>query len=226
MEATRASVIGSSDPNNVTYPEGSVVIDPDHFEICGSNPERQDYIIAPISTPATKWSGYFCARFDQPFASWGVAQNGSVAPDERSGAGAMLSAYAVFKPTLEQVNVRVAVSFISIDQARLNLEKEIPDGQSLQETARNARAAWAEKLDRITLVGATKEQKEVFYTGFFHTLQVRSSMMTMHLCSPTQYPYEQDEYGSYYSGYDDSIHEGVSYNGYSIWVRRLSFLVV
>jgi predicted alpha-1,2-mannosidase len=202
VEATRASIIGSSDPNNVTYPEGSVVIDPDHLEICGSNPERQDYIIAPISTPATKWSGYFCARFDQPFASWGVAQNGSVAPNERSGAGAMLSAYAVFNPTLAQVNVRVAVSFISIDQARQNLEREIPDGQSLQETARSTRAGWAEKLDRIKLAGATKEQKEVFYTGFFHTLQ---------------YPYEQDEYGRYYSGYDDSIHEGISYTGYSIW---------
>ncbi|KAF8547214.1 glycoside hydrolase family 92 protein [Imleria badia] len=202
VEATRASVIGSSNPDNVTYPEGSIVIDPDHLEICGSNPERQDYIIAPISTPATKWSGYFCARFDQPFASWGVAQNGSVASNERHGAGATLSAYAAFKPTLTQVNVRVTVSFISIDQARQNLEKEIPDGQTLEETAKNTRSVWAEKLDRIQLVGATKAQKEVFYTGFFHTLQ---------------YPYEQDEYGKYYSGYDDSIHEGISYSGYSIW---------
>ena len=134
----------------------------------------------------------------------------------------MLSAYATFKPTLTQVNVRVAVSFISIDQARQNLEKEIPDGQSLEETARNTRSAWAEKLDRIKLVGATKEQKEVFYTGFFHTLQVRSLIVTMHPHSSTQYPYEQDEYGRYYSGYDDSVHEGISYTGYSIWVRWLS----
>ncbi|KAI9566681.1 glycoside hydrolase family 92 protein [Boletus coccyginus] len=202
VEATRPSVVGSSNPNNLTYPEGSIVIDPDRLEICGSNPERQDYIIAPVSTPATKWSGYFCARFDQPFASWGVAQNESVAPNQTSGTGAVLSAYASFKPTLAQVNVRVAVSFISIDQARLNLEKEIPDGYTLEDTARNTRIAWAEKLDRITLVGATKEQKEIFYTGFFHTLQ---------------YPYEQDEYGRYYSGYDDSIHEGISYTGYSNW---------
>ncbi|KAF8432203.1 glycoside hydrolase family 92 protein [Boletus edulis BED1] len=202
VEATRPSVIGSSNPNNLTYPEGSIVIDPEHREICGSNPERQDYIIAPVSTPATNWSGYFCARFDQPFASWGVAQNGSLAPNQTGGVGAALSAYATFKTTPIQVNVKVAVSFISIDQARQNLEKEIPNGQSLEETARNTRTAWAEKLDRIKLVGATKEQKEIFYTGFFHTLQ---------------YPYEQDEYGKYYSGYDDSIHEGISYTGYSVW---------
>lgn len=220
VEATRASVIGSSNPNNLTYPEGSIVIDPDRLEICGSNPERQDYIIAPISTPATKWSGYFCARFDQPFASWGITQNGSVAQSQTSGAGAMLSAYAAFTPTLARVNVRVAVSFISIDQARQNLEKEIPDGQSLEETARNTRAAWAEKLDRIKLVGATKEQKEIFYTGFFHTLQVGQTIIVLYLCSFMQYPYEQDEYGRYYSGYDDSVHEGISYTGYSIWVCR------
>lgn len=215
-------MIGSSNPNNVTYSEGTIIVVPDQLEICGSNPERQDHIIAPVSTPATNWSGYFCARFDQPFASWGITQNGSLAPNQTNGAGAMLSAYATFKPTLTQVNVRVAVSFISIDQARQNLEKEIPDGQSLEETARNTRSAWAEKLDRIKLVGATKEQKEVFYTGFFHTLQVRSLIVTMHPHSSTQYPYEQDEYGRYYSGYDDSVHEGISYTGYSIWVRWLS----
>ncbi|KAG9309751.1 glycoside hydrolase family 92 protein [Chiua virens] len=202
VEATRPSVIGSWNVHNLTYPEGSIVIDPDRLEICGNNPERQDYIIAPVSTAATNWSGYFCARFDQPFTSWGITQNGSVTENEKSGVGAALSAYATFKPTLTQVDVRVAVSFISIEQARQNLDKEIPDGQSLEETAKMTRAAWAEKLGRIELVGATKEQKDVFYTAFFHSLQ---------------YPYEQDEYGRYYSGYDDAIHEGVSYTGYSIW---------
>ncbi|KIJ59754.1 glycoside hydrolase family 92 protein [Hydnomerulius pinastri MD-312] len=202
LEATRGSVIGSNNPNNLTYPEGSVVINPETREICGSNPERQDYIIAPLTTPAKKWSGYFCARFDQPFASYGVAQNGTVSQGQTSGNGSLLSGYATFGSTNLQVNARVAVSFISIDQARVNLEKEIPDGRHLEETARQTRAAWAEKLDRIMLMGATTDQKVTFYTAFFHTLQ---------------YPYEQDEYGKYYSGYDDSVHEGVSYTGYSNW---------
>ncbi|KAF8126271.1 hypothetical protein EV363DRAFT_1401802 [Boletus edulis] len=71
-----------------------------------------------------------------------------------------LSAYATFRSTLVQVNARVAVS---IDQARQTLEKEIPDGQSLEETAKSTRVAWVEKRDRIKLVGATKEQKEISY---------------------------------------------------------------
>ena len=40
------------------------------------------------------------------------------------------------------------------------------------------------------------------------------------LLMPLQYPYEQSEDGQYYSGYDDAVHEGESYTGYSIWVRR------
>ncbi|OBZ74826.1 hypothetical protein A0H81_05381 [Grifola frondosa] len=105
-------------------------------------------------------------------------------------------------PRTRQVSVRVGVSFISVDQARKNIDAEVADGTSLEETARETRAAWAEKLDRIKIEGATAEDNQVFYTAVFHTLQ---------------YPYEQSEDGHYYSGYDDSVHEGESYTGYSIW---------
>ncbi|KAG6334272.1 hypothetical protein ID866_4812, partial [Astraeus odoratus] len=202
VEATRASVLGYLDPSNLTYPDGTVLIDPERKEICGKNPERQDFIIQPISTPATRWSGYFCARFDAPFSSWGTAQNGTLSEGSTYSSGAMLSGWATFHPQLRQVNVRIAVSFISIEQAKRNLDIEIPDGQPLEDTAKETRAAWAEKLDRIKIEGATSEQKEVFYTGFFHTLQ---------------YPYEQGEYGRYYSGYDNAVHDGISYSGYSNW---------
>ncbi|KAF7983020.1 hypothetical protein HWV62_24658 [Athelia sp. TMB] len=200
VQATRPSIIGSADVSNFTLPEGTIKIDPSAREITGSNPERQDFIIQPISTPATNWKGYFCARFDADFESWGVANNGTVHAGENEGNGTMLSGYATFKATI--VNVRVGVSFISIEQARRNLDSEIPDGKTLEETARDTREAWAEKLDLIQIEGASEDELQTFYTGFFHTLQ---------------YPYEQDEDGQYYSGYDDAVHEGKSYTGYSIW---------
>ncbi|KAJ7688299.1 family 92 glycosyl hydrolase, partial [Mycena rosella] len=146
--------------------------------------------------------GYFCARFDTAFAAWGVAQNGSVRAGADAGTGSLLSGYARFAEGTRAVSVRVGVSFISVNQARRNLDAEIPDGVQLEETARRTRTAWAEKLDRVMLEGATEEDKEVFYTAFFHSLQ---------------YPYEQDEGGHYYSGYDNTVHKGVSYTGYSIW---------
>ncbi|KAJ7740527.1 glycoside hydrolase family 92 protein [Mycena metata] len=203
LEATRPSVITST-PTNITYPSGSIAIDPARREITGSNSERQDWIITPtsIATNTRHFRGYFCARFDAPFASYGVVQNGSESAGATTGNGALLSAYARFGAGTTTVNVRIGVSFISVDQARRNIDAEIADGVALEETARQTRAAWAEKLDRITLEGASEADKEVFYTAFFHTLQ---------------YPYEQDEGGHYYSGYDNQVHEGKSYTGYSNW---------
>jgi putative alpha-1,2-mannosidase len=100
-------------------------------------------------------------------------QNGSSNVGATAGEGSLLSAYARFAAGTSNVNVRVGMSFISVAQARWNLDAEIPDGVPLEETARQTRAAWAEKLDRITLEGASEADKEVFYTAFFHALQVR-----------------------------------------------------
>ncbi|OAX38346.1 glycoside hydrolase family 92 protein [Rhizopogon vinicolor AM-OR11-026] len=212
IEATRAAVLGPSDPDNLTYPHGSIFINPGAREISGSNPERQDFIISPASTPAKNWSGYFCARFDQPFASWGVSKNHTLFDGQTSGHDTLLSGYATFSSEVSEVSVRIGVSFISIEQARMNLELEIPDGTTLEDTAMMTRKAWAEKLERIKIKGASKDQMQTFYTGFFHTLQAECLFIRYRL-----YPYEQSEHGQYYSGYDDAVHQGVSYTGYSNW---------
>ncbi|KAI0051484.1 glycoside hydrolase family 92 protein [Auriscalpium vulgare] len=200
LEATRASVMGSDDPANVTYPFGSISINPAAREITGTNPERQDFIIGPNAAPSFR--GYFVARFDVPFASWGTATNGTLYASERARNGTLLSGYATFAPHTRVVNVRVGVSFISIEQARRNVEAEVPNGTSLEKTAKKTRTEWAEKLDRIQVAGASDAELQTFYTGVFHSLQ---------------YPYEQHEDGKYYSGYDDAVHDGTSYTGYSIW---------
>ncbi|TFK53274.1 glycoside hydrolase family 92 protein [Heliocybe sulcata] len=202
VEATRASVMGSADPANVTYPSGSVAVDPSTREIYGRNPERQDFIIGP--DPAPCFSGYFCARFSEPFKIYGTANNsnGQLLAGETERNGTQLSAYAVFEDGTEVVDVRVGVSLISVEQARKNLDSEIPDGTTLEQTAQKVREAWAEKLDRIQVEGGSAENKTVLYTAVYHTLQ---------------YPYEQHEDGKYYSGYDDTVHDGESYTGYSIW---------
>lgn len=154
----------------------------------GRNPERQDDILGPFKAP--HFAGYFVARFSAPFTSWGTATNATLHENEMARTGEQVMGYVRFAENVTQVEVRVGVSFISIEQARANLDKEIPDGTSLEQTAFNTRSAWAEKLDRVQIEGATDAQKTVFYTGFFHTLQ---------------YPYEVDEDGRYYSGYDDTV---------------------
>jgi putative alpha-1,2-mannosidase len=140
----------------------------------GSNAERQDFIIGP--NPAESFSGYFVARFDSPFVSFGTTRNGMVRAGERAarvrGGEGSLGGYVIFRPETRIVNVRIGVSFISVEQARLNLENEIPDGTRLEQTAKKTRTEWAEKLDRVRVEGGSQEQLETFYTAIFHTLQV------------------------------------------------------
>ena len=166
--------MGSSDPSNVTYPSGTIAIDPAAREIAGSNTERQDFIIGP--NRASRFSGYFVARFDKPFVAFGTtAQNGTavrVAGEKTAREGTVLGGYAVFSRDVRTVDVRIGVSFISVEQARRNLEMEVPDGTTLEQTARKARAEWAEKLDRVQVRGGSREQLVTFYTALFHTLQV------------------------------------------------------
>jgi putative alpha-1,2-mannosidase len=151
--------------------KGEITISPEQREIYGRNPERQDDKLGPFK--AKKFNGYFVARFDQSFSSWGTIINGKVYENTTTMVNSGLSAYVKFLGKPSQVNVRVGTSFISIEQARKNLDTEIPDGTTLEETSRQVESLWAEKLDRVNIEGASQDQLTILYTGMFHSLQVR-----------------------------------------------------
>ncbi len=69
----------------------------------------------------------------------------------------------------QKIEARIATSFISFDQAQLNLEKELSDtpAASLRETAA---ARWNEFLHRIEIEGATKHQQCTFYSCMYRAL--------------------------------------------------------
>ncbi|EKM76087.1 hypothetical protein AGABI1DRAFT_131606 [Agaricus bisporus var. burnettii JB137-S8] len=214
IDAARRSTQTSTE-SNYTFPIGHVNISVASNEISGYSSERQDSIITPNSgkESADHFKGFFVARFDPPLSSSNVTV-GLIANDTlvngTSITGPMLNAYVMYhgeetkKPFV--VSVKVGTSFISIEQARKNLEMEIPDSSqqngAFEAIARQTRTTWAEKLDRVAIEGATPEQLEVFYTAMVHAMT---------------YPYETHENGQYYSAYDNKIHEGDSYNGYSNW---------
>ena len=68
----------------------------------------------------------------------------------------------------EQVEVQVGVSFVSIDNARQNLNAEQPT-RDFDKVRRAAYEQWAKTLDRISVEGGTEEQRKVFYTALYHT---------------------------------------------------------
>lgn len=69
----------------------------------------------------------------------------------------------------ETIEVKVGISYLSIDNARENLKKEQP-GFELDKTASNTKKSWNDLLKRIEAHGGTHDQKTIFYTALYHIL--------------------------------------------------------
>jgi predicted alpha-1,2-mannosidase len=86
---------------------------------------------------------------------------------------------------------RYGISFISVEQAKKNLRKEIPVW-NFDKIKQNARARWNEVLGQIEIEGGTLEQKRVFYTSLYRCCE-RMVNIT--------------EEGRYYSAFDHQVHQ-------------------
>ncbi|MCA9772324.1 MAG: GH92 family glycosyl hydrolase [Myxococcales bacterium] len=130
---------------------------------------------------------YFHAIFDHPFTSFGVWRGG--APDDGAdrAEGIDIGAYARFATAAgERVMVKVGISSIDADQARENVEREIP-GWDFDGAREDARAAWNALLRRVRATGGTDADRTRFYTALYHALMQ---------------PADYSEHGRYWSGAD------------------------
>jgi predicted alpha-1,2-mannosidase len=85
---------------------------------------------------------------------------------------------------------RYGISFISGDQARRNLQEEIP-GWSFDRVKAAAKKRWNEVLGQIQVRGGTPAQRRVFYTSLYRCYE-RMVNIT--------------EDGKYYSAFDHQVH--------------------
>ena len=113
---------------------------------------------------------YFVAIFDKDFSythTWNDKKlNINDIEEEGDHVGAVLG----FKTSRgEKINVRVASSFISHDQALLNLESETR-GKDFETICAEAKAAWNAQLSRIRVDGGTDDQMRTFYSCLYHAL--------------------------------------------------------
>jgi len=69
----------------------------------------------------------------------------------------------------ETIEVHLGISYVSIENARLNLEKETTD-QSFDSIKKEASQEWNELLSRITIKDDNQENKTLFYTALYHLL--------------------------------------------------------
>lgn len=93
---------------------------------------------------------------------------------------------------LKQVNFKYGISFISIEQAKNNLEKEIPNWD-FDKVKNNAKEKWSNVLNQIEVEGGTEAHRRSFYTALYRSYE-RMVNIT--------------EDGKYYSNYDKKIHKG------------------
>lgn len=69
----------------------------------------------------------------------------------------------------ETVEVQLGISFVSIENARLNLDTE-QKGFDFEKVKNDARKLWNEDLSVIKVDGGSEDDKTVFYTALYHTL--------------------------------------------------------
>lgn len=105
----------------------------------------------------------------------------------------------------EQVNVRVASSFISLQQAEANLGEL--GCKEFDAVKAEAKTAWNSVLGRFEVSGGTPEQYRTFYSCLYRSVLF-----------PRKF-YELDSEGHpiHYSPYDGKVHDGYMYTDSGFW---------
>ncbi|MET4082237.1 putative alpha-1,2-mannosidase [Pedobacter sp. UYP30] len=154
------------------------------------------------------WKSYFVLIFDKPFKAYGTWENkkNTINSDSTIAEGYGKGAYVQFANG-EKVQVKTASSYISAAQAQLNLERELGDDKTLEQTKSKAAEVWNKSLGKIDVEGGTKADMETFYSCFF-----RASLFSRKF-------YELNEQGKpyYFSPYDGKVHDGYMFTDTGFW---------
>lgn len=147
--------------------DGAMTIDAKRGEIYGFNPARRLYA---GQGKLAGFSGYFVVRFDRPFLVGGTWSG----PVQRKGATQQAAdqgapgAYVAFDLKAgDVVQVKVGMSFTSLDQARRNLDAEIR-GWEFHDVEKQAHAKWNAILDRFQIDEPDLAKQKIFYTALYH----------------------------------------------------------
>ncbi|OUR81044.1 alpha-mannosidase [Colwellia psychrerythraea] len=133
---------------------------------------RPVYFVAKLSKTA-KSSGAWkkMPKYKGVEAQW-IGYNGTYKPYKnyyQEIAGDDIGAYFQFDTEAqEQIEITVGISYVSIDNARANLNAEQPNFD-FEHTKKAAQQKWQELLNRVQVSGST-DNKTLFYSALYHTL--------------------------------------------------------
>lgn len=149
---------------------------------------------------------YFVMKFDKPFASAEVWSGDKIIKGKREVEDNHVGAVLGFKTYKgEKIGVKVSSSFISEEQAWLNLEEL--GSRNFNEVKESARNAWNDVMNRVRVEGGTDEQLRTFYSCLYRSLLF-----------PRKF-YEVDKYGNivHYSPYNGEVRRGYMYTDTGFW---------
>jgi predicted alpha-1,2-mannosidase len=191
--------------NNLRLGNGTIQIDAVRQEITGTNPVYRIY--AGAGQPAG-FSGYVVVQFDHPFRVGGTwagdkRHDGGTQQDSSTGNPGAFVSFDLGKDSA--VRVRVGTSFTSIDEARRNLQAEMPDWD-FDAAVYRARSAWENALSEIQ-IGGDSPDRTVFYTALYHSKLL-----------PRIFSDRSGTYPKFAGGGTTETAKGfVYYDDYSIW---------
>ena len=135
---------------------------------------------------------FFCLKFSRPFRGQESWKYGGTPVDSKLIEGERVGLTLNFSGAgKELIQVKVGLSFISLNQARKNLDQAI-QGWNFKRLEAQTKSAWNNLLGKISVVGGTEAQKTIFYSSLY---RAEEDMMDI------------TEDGRYYSGFDHKIHE-------------------
>jgi predicted alpha-1,2-mannosidase len=145
---------------------------------------------------------YFATRFTAPVVAHGVWDTTGGTPTtgttiEGTGAGA----YVSFAPG-QTVEVHTGISFVSRENAKLNLDAEDAAFDAIRA---RTRAAWEDALRAIVVHGGTLAQRRSFYTSLYHA---------------QHHPNIFEDVNGEYAGHDGDVHPSdgrMHYANFSLW---------
>lgn len=113
---------------------------------------------------------YFSAVLDKKPTQVGTFVKDKVNPGKQKENGVGAGLYLTFATEdQEAVEVKIGLSYTSIENARFNRENEAADA-TFADAKEKAVDVWNESLGRITVDGGKEADKVKFYTGLFHAL--------------------------------------------------------
>jgi predicted alpha-1,2-mannosidase len=180
---------------------GFVKIDPVKGEIWGYNPVYRIY--QGWGEPAG-FNGWFCIKIEKKMARSGTYAGKTVYSTDSIFNQKDIGAFAGFYLKKgETLTLRIGTSFSSLAGARLNLDHEIAS-KNFKEIAAISTTVWEKGLARIRVTSKDEQQKKIFYTAFYHAMQMPRRMNDVdgnHPLFGKQYQFKKLAAGNYYDDF-------------------------